>query len=155
MSWTSSVPNAIDALVQAFTTTPELDGVAVYDGPVVTQAGKLEAITVGFNGDETPGASAVDGQSSREGLAIGRDREQYTIQCSASVLNGSGDISAARRRAYELYGLVGGVLAADQRLGGAVMTTQLGAARLVQDQTADGAVATVEFGIDCDAFTRR
>lgn len=152
--WASSVPDALDALVAAFRAAPGLEGVRVFDGPVVTQAAPMEALCVGFSGDPTePAAAQVE--SAREGLSVARSREQYPVQCAASVLNGKGDISAARRRAYELYAVAGAVLAADPTLGRTVLSAQPGGGSLVQDQTPDGAVVTVAFAVDIDAFTRR
>lgn len=154
MAWTSTVPGVLDALVAAFQGAPELEGVRVFDGPVVTQAAPLEALCVGFSGDPDEPV-AVQGQTQREGLAVARSREQYSVQCAASVLNGSGDISAARRRAYELYAAAGAALAADPTLARTVLSAQPGATTLAQDQTTDGAVATVAFAVDVDAFTVR
>lgn len=154
MAWMSTIPDAVDALVAAFRAAPGLSGVKVFDGPVVTASGQMEAVTVGDVGDQED-PTAVEGQNTREGLAATRDREQYTIRCAVLVLNGAGDASAARRRAYQLLGEIGEVLAADQRLGGAVMIAQLGSSTLSQDQDETGATATVAFNVEVDAFTRR
>lgn len=152
-AWTSSVPDALDALVAALQAAPGLAGVAIFDGPVVTASGQLEAVMVGLGDQEDP--TAVEGQNTREGLAAAPDREQYGIRCAAIVCDPGGDISAARRRAYQLLGVVGGVLAADQRLGGTVMIAQLGSSTLSQDQDETGALATIAFTVEVDAFSRR
>jgi hypothetical protein len=154
MAWMSTVPDALDALVAAFRGAPGLADVTVFDGPTVTASAQQEAITVGDDGDQED-PTAVEGQNTREGLAAAPDREQYGIRCAVIVQDGSGNISAARRRAYQLLGEVGDVLAADQRLGGAVMMAQLGASTLAQGQDEDGATATISFNIEVDAFSRR
>ncbi|MFI0718919.1 hypothetical protein [Streptomyces sp. NPDC021224] len=153
MAWASTVPDALDALVAVFRSAPGLAGVTVFDGPVVTGSGQMEAVTVGVGDEEDP--TAVEAQNAREGLAPSPDREQYTIRCAVLVLNATGDMGAARRRAYQMLGEIGGVLAADQRLGGAVMTARLGSSTLVQAQDETGAAATVTFSVEVDAFTRR
>ncbi|MFI0897068.1 hypothetical protein [Streptomyces sp. NPDC020983] len=153
MVWQSTVPDALDALVAALRAAPGLADVTVFDGPVVTASGQVEAITVGAGDEEDP--TAVEGQNAREGLAPMPDREQYTIRCAALVLNGAGNMPAARRRVYQLLGEVGGVLAADQRLGGVVMMARLGTSTLTQVQDETGAAATVAFAVEIDAFTRR
>lgn len=154
MAWASSVPGALDALVTALRAAPGLADVTVFDGPVVTASGQQEAVTVGDIGDpEDP--TAVEGQNAREGLAPAPDREQYTIRCAVIVRVGGGDASAARHRAYQLLGEIGGVLAGDQRLGGAVMIAQLGSWSLAQGQDGKGALVTLAFNVDVDAFTGR
>lgn len=153
MAWGSTLPAAMDALLQRFATAPELDGVKVYDGPVIDGSSALEALTVGYAGEDEP--TAADGQSAREGLGADRSHEEYTVRCAIEVLNGSDDAPAARRRAFELLGVVGGVLAADPRLGGAVMSAQVGTWTLAQAQTPQGAFVTLPFEIDVDAYTRR
>jgi len=153
MTWSSSVPAAIDALVQAFRTADEFEGVTVWDGPTVSKATPREMLAVGFSSDDA--ANDVDASSLAEGLAASPDRETYTIRCAAAVLNGNTGMAAARRRAYELYAAAGAVIARDPRLGGAVMRARLGTHTLTQDQTPNGAQASVLFGIDCDAFTGR
>lgn len=151
--WASSVPGAVDGLLGLFRTAGALGGVSVLDGPTVTADPISEAITVGF---EDGTSSAVEATSSGEGLSRARDREQYAITCAVEVLLGSStDTPAARRRAYELLGVVGQVLAENQRLGGAVMLAEVGTHSLSQEQTPQGAVARIVFGVDCDAFTIR
>ncbi|MFK0173412.1 hypothetical protein ACIQU5_31980 [Streptomyces sp. NPDC090306] len=152
MPWTSAVPATIDALVERLGTSPEFEGVMVWDGPQVTKAGPRTVLTVGWTGDDTN--ADVELTAAREGLAAGRDRESFTIRCAAAVLTGDTKIAAARRRAYELYAGAGAVLARDPRLGGAVLNARIGSHTLTQDQTPSGAQAVIVFGVDCDAYTR-
>jgi hypothetical protein len=71
------------------------------------------------------------------------------------VRDASGDIAAARTRAYALVSACGSAIAADQKLGGAVMLARLGRVSLQQIQDDQGALAIVEFTVPCDAFTGR
>lgn len=152
MAWGSTVPVAVDALIVVLRGAPDLAGVRIFDGPDTDASSQVEALLVGLGSEDDP--TAVDGQSSREGLSTRRDHEQYGIRCVLIVLNGSGDITAARRRAFDLLGAVGGALAADQSLGGAVMTARLGTYSYSQDQDEQGARAVLAFTVDVDAYTR-
>jgi hypothetical protein len=151
--WASSVPDAINGLVAALTGSSNLDAVRVFDGPAVTGSSATEVITVGYNGGQDD--DAVDGALALEGAARSSSRERYVIRCAASVVKGSGQITDARSRAYELVGYVGAALAADKTLGNAVMSASIGGTRLRQSQDSRGAAATVLFEVMIDAFTRR
>jgi hypothetical protein len=152
MTWASTVPDALNGLLVALRGTAALDGVAVFDGPVVSGSTAMEVITVGYTGGEDE--DSADATEAITGLSVQQQRERYTVRCAASVRNGSADLAAARNRAYELLGYVGGALAADKRLGGAVMMASLGAHQLRQAQDSRGALATVVFEVAVDAMTR-
>lgn len=153
MTWASTVPDAIDGLLAALRGSAALDGVAVFDGPVVSGSTAMEVITVGYTGGEDE--DSVDATEAIAGLSVQQSRERYVVRCAASVRNGSADMTAARTRAYELLGYIGHALAADKTLGGAVMKATLGAHVLRQAQDSRGAVATVVFEVAVDAMTRR
>lgn len=153
MPWSSRVPDALDAIVDAFKVAPEFDGVTVWDGPEVSKASPQEMLTVGFTGDDND--NDVESTSLPEGLAASPDRESFTVRCAAAVLKGSTEMRAARRRAYELYSAAGAVLARDPGLGGTVLRARLGSHTFKQVQSDRGAQALVIFGIDVDAYTRR
>jgi hypothetical protein len=70
-----------------------------------------------------------------------------------AVLNGGGDIVAARNRAYELLGVCGRAIQADKTLRGAVRMATISTGNLTQDQTPKGAIATLMFDVACEAFT--
>lgn len=154
MVWSSSVPDAYDALVGLLSTAPSLGGVRVLDGPVVSADPIMEAVIVGFEDESL--AAVEDGSNGPEGLGRTRDREDFTINCAVQVLLGSStDMATARRRAYELFGVVGGVLAGDPRLGRTVVLASLGSHTLSQPQTPQGALAQITFGVDCQSYSRR
>lgn len=152
MAWLSTVPAALGGLVSTLRAADALSGVQVSDGPVVGGSAATEVVIVGWTGDD--GATeAVEGSDEIGDLGGSRSREQYTIHSAILVTRGSADIAAARTRAYELLAVVGGALAADPRLGGAVMMAQLELVNLRQAQTQRGAQASVLFDVAVDAFT--
>ena len=153
MSYSSSVPAAVTALVAAFKASVALAGVLVLDGPGLTAAGGVEGIAVGWAGD--PNSPAVTGTASPEGLGTGGDREQYAVTCTAIVVDPGGDVAAARTRAYQLHAACGAAIAADHTLAGAVLRASLGIGSLTQQQTTAGALARVSFPVNCEAFTTR
>lgn len=153
MAWASTAPAAIAGLVAVLAASPDLAGVGLRDGPRVVADGATEVVTVGFTDEDNP--AVVDGSMTYEGLAVAPLRETYSVRCAAVVRRGSGDITDARGRAYELLAAVGGVLAADKTLGGVALSARVGDVTLSQDQTSKGAAATVAFSVDVDAYTTR
>lgn len=152
MAWGSTVPVVLPALTKSFQDAPGLEDVRVYDGAVLDGAQPLEWLRVGYDGEGGP--AVVEGESTHEGLSTARNREQYTVQCAMTVVNGSTDAVASRDRLYQLFAAVGAFLAADPTLGRTVMQAQLGSWALGQKQTGQGAVSVLSFGIEVDAFTR-
>jgi len=153
-AWAPTAPAAILGLLAAFAREPGLAGVEIHDGPAVTESAALEAIIVGWYGI-SGNDLAVEAEISSAGLADHPGREVYAILCAVMVRDGSGDIAAARARAYALVSACGSAVGADQRLGGAVMAARLGRVSLAQSQDSLGALAVIEFTVPCDAFTGR
>jgi hypothetical protein len=155
VTYYSSVPAAITALLTAFRTSTALGlaGVTVYDGPVITGAGGTEAVAVGYTGDQNQ--DVVTGTAAPEGMASGPDRERYAVTCAAEVIDPGGDLAAARTRAYQLHAACGQAIAVDRTLGGKVLQASTGIGSLQQQQTAGGARARVAFPVNCDAYTTR
>jgi hypothetical protein len=152
MAWSSQVPDALAALLAAFRAAPALAGTDIRDGPVVTGSAALEAVLVGWTG--LPGdALAADAAVSPEVFGDADDREVFTIRCAALALDGQGDMTAARTRAYQLLAACGAVVRADRSLAGTVGDSHIGTHALRQEQRPDGAVATVTFTVACDTFT--
>lgn len=149
--WASTVPAALDGLLAMWADADALQGVKLVDGPNVSSGTLKEALIAGWEGDES--TEAVTGSLASGGLALAPDREQYTINCAVMVLRGTRQMAAARARAYELFAAAAAELVADKTLRGAVMTARLGSMTLTQTQDSRGAIATVLFGVDCDAMT--
>ena len=153
MTYYSSVPAAVAALVAAFKTSVALAGVPVHDGPELADAAGLEGIAVGWTGD--PNVDVVTGTATPEGLAVSPGRERYAVACLVEVIDGGGSIAAARTRAYQLHAACGAAVAVDPRLGGVVLYASLGIGSLRQQQTQAGALAWVTFPVNVDAYTTR
>jgi len=153
-AWAPTAPAAILGLVAAFGREPGLAGVEIHDGPAVTASAALEAVIVGWYGIKGD-ALAVEAEITSAGLTAHPGREVYAILCAVMVRDGSGDIAAARARAYALVSSCGSAIANDQKLGGAVMLARLGRVSLAQSQDPQGALAVIEFTVPCDAFTGR
>lgn len=155
MAYASSVPAAIAAITAAFRTSTSLGlaGVPVRDGPELTAAPGLEAVAVGYTGNQDE--DVVTGAASPEGLAVLPDRERYAVMCAIEVIDPDGDVAAARARAYQLHAACGQALAAGPKLGGAVLRASLGIGSLQQQQTPNGALARVVFPVNVDAYTSR
>lgn len=155
MTYSSSVPAAIAALVAAFTASPSLGaaGVPVRDGPLLTSATGTEAVAVGYTGDQN--LAVVTGTATPEGLGAGPDRERYAVTCAAEVIDPGGNLPAARIRAYQLHAACGAAIAADHTLGTTVLRAVPGPGSLVQQQTTAGALARVVFPVQVDAYTTR
>jgi len=163
MTYASTVPGAITGLVSALKASPALEGVEVYDGPVVSESKALAAILVGFTGETMSRTGAypvaeqpeVEVTATLEGLAVTPSRESYPIRNLLAVLNGAKNITAARTRAYSLLGGIGDAIKTDRKLGGAVALARLGDHTLKQEQTAKGALITVIFEVQCEGWTAR
>lgn len=151
MSWASTAPAAIDALVAALQASPDLARVGLRDGPRVVMDGRQEVVSIGYVDSET----AVDGSLAAEGMDSEPSRESYSIHCAVWAQRGGGDISAARTRVYQMLADIGGILAADPTLGVPVLSARIGSVSLTQRQaTGQGAVARIEFDVDIDAYTQ-
>lgn len=155
MTYSSSVPAAITALLAAFNASTALGGagVLVRDGPQLAATSTVEAVAVGYSTPQNP--VAVTGTTVPEGQGTGPDRERYAITCTAEVIDPGGDIAAARTRAYALHAACGAAIAADHRLGGTVLRAVPGMGSLTQQQTTRGALARIVFPVQVDAYTTR
>lgn len=153
MGWASSAPAAMSTLVTLWSGWPALSGTPVYDGPEVNGASSPTALTVGYTDEMTP--NAVEATEDLDSLATAPSRETYTIQCAAWVLNGAGNVATAREAAFALLSAAGAALAADSRLGGAVMMARVGSWTLQQSQTERGAAVQLIFGVSVDAYSGR
>ena len=157
MTYSSSVPAAIAALVAAFSASTALGAatvpVPVKDGPVLTAATGTEAVAVGYTGNQAQ--AVATGTATPEGLGAGPDRERYAIMCAAEVIDASGNLPAARVRAYQLHAACGAAITADRTLGRTVLNAVPGPGTLLQQQTTNGALARVVFPVNIDAYTTR
>lgn len=151
MTWKSRVPAAIDALVALWSASPVLAGI-VHDGPLPLDSADLEALTVGYDGGDN--GTASEGTLVQAGMAVKPDREQFTVSCLIAVLNGAGNVRAARTRGFELLSAASEILASDKTLGGIALDASVQDVSLSQQQVADGgALVQILFTVAVDAFT--
>jgi hypothetical protein len=154
MPTTSRVPAAVDALLSAFQTAPELAGVRVVDGPPTTDVSEQDLLFVGWQPDNDISVALTQtfaGASTRI-----RD-ETFDVGCYLESRSGDTDLKARRDRAFDLFAVVEQVLRGTQAnpdaasLGGAVLWSQLTAGDFRQAQTEAGAQAGLEFTVACRA----
>jgi hypothetical protein len=146
MSWGSSVPTAITALVATFRAGYGT-AVPVRDGATVSDSGKLEAVAVAYESEDTPAFEGVF-----DPYASASDMEEATINCAVRVLKGR-DPVAARARAFVLFNQAGGYIKNDRTLGGAVMRAWISTYSGVTPQSRGGPEIVIAFGVTFQAET--
>lgn len=142
---TVPIPAALDALVALPSAYVEdeghaLFGVQVIDGQPLSNL-EPDVFVVGFN----PDRSAVSAQVTPLGLTA--NTTAFDIACLVSVLRGDEDAKAVRDRAFAMFDAIDALIRADTGLGGAVMDSRVEFVDFDQQQTTDGAVATVAFTV--------
>jgi hypothetical protein len=138
----SRIPDVIEALVALGKADPELEGVGVADGPQVSDTAHPDWLIVGFDGDPSGDFEAAQSVAEFSGLG-GRREEEFTVTVAAVANRGDTDIVTARARAYEIAGRVVAWLQASPQLGLSEIEMGIGATRLVQGQTDQGAQAVL------------
>jgi hypothetical protein len=152
MTYASTVPQVMTALVTLFRTHPLLggSGVPVRDGPTLSAEQAMWAVAVGYTGNEDE--SVVSGTSSPEGLRP-TDRETYEILCAAVARDPGGTMATARASAYQLHDLCAQAISDAGTLGGLALSVAVGISSLRQQQVVGaGAEVTVIFPVNVDAF---
>jgi len=158
MTTTSRVPATIDYLVAAFTAASTLGAatppVAVYDGPVLTDAPDQLILWVGMD-DPNSGEAPIAAESDTEWAALGAlaQNEEFTIHCVAEAWGGADQVRAIRLTAYGIVAAVETLLRADVSLGGTLPSgwARVTGSQLRQDNVQQGAIARVAFNINCRA----
>ncbi|MFB7736169.1 hypothetical protein ACFC08_17645 [Streptomyces sp. NPDC056112] len=117
MAAPSRVPELIDALVAALQASPDLKGVKVVDGPLITDSAANDWVYVGFDAD--PEAIAPTASTTQEWAGLGAlaKNEDIQLTCAVLVRRGPTDVRACRVRAFEVFGAVEAVVRADPSLG--------------------------------------
>jgi hypothetical protein len=157
MTWATTAPAAIAKMIAMFTIWPGLADVELKDGPVIANPSAPEVLGIAWA--ETEDDLAVEGAFSQAGQGAGgyRDLDTYTIHCALGVLIGGDDQAAAivacRDRAFELLHETGECLATDPTLGRLVFNAGIGSWSLRPDNTDDGILCKLRFGIDVRAVT--
>ena len=158
MTLTSRIPAVIDYLVTTFTAAATLGAatppVAVYDGPVVTDAPSQLNLWVGMDDPDSEEAP-IGAESESEWGALGAlaRNEQITVHCVAEAWSGPTDVAAIRTSAFGIVAAVETLLRADVSLGGTLPSgwCEVTGLQLRQNNVETGAVARVSFQINCRA----
>lgn len=158
MTLTSRVPAVINYLVTLFTNDATLGAadpaVAVYDGPVVTDAPEQLILWVGMDDPDSEEAP-IGAESESEWGSLGAlaRNEQITVHCVAEAWTGSTDVATARVSAFNIVAAVETLLRADVSLGGTLPSgwCEVTGMQLRQNNVQQGAVARVAFNINCRA----
>lgn len=151
---TSRVPAAVAALLDILRAAPSLAEVHIEDGPTAVNYSDLDRIYVGWQ----PNAdSAVAAQQDFNSAGARTRDESFTIACYAESRSGDKDMEARRERVYEIVAVVEDALRATNAaptapdLNGTVMWAHLTSSDLYQQQSANGAIAGVDFQVSCFA----
>jgi len=152
---TSRIPALLDYLVTLFTNAATIGGAAppvtVYDGPPTTALDAPLKLFVGLTDPGNPGPGPA-ADSVQEWAAIGRQgrNETVTIHCAAEAWAGTDDLKTVRVSATGIVAAVETVMQADStQFGGNVLFPAPGitALALLQDNTAQGAIARITFDL--------
>lgn len=114
MTYASSIPNAVDAIVALIQGRPELSGVQVVDGFPGTWQGN-DIVTVGGSVDPV-----VDGAQNWASLGRKRVRENYAIEVIITVNRGLEKQKDSRDAAFGYYNAIAQGVLTDPTLGGVV-----------------------------------
>jgi hypothetical protein len=148
----SRAPDLIDALTARLATDDDLSGVGVNDGPVVTEDRRDEWVLIGYDGD--PEGEFHAASTEEQWAALGTSRaERIELPVTLLVRRGDGNVQAARRRIYEIAGVIRRVLAADPSLGLPGMQAAIGGSTLYQPQTTDGLQTRLVLTVGAESFT--
>lgn len=153
----SALPAAITALLALLPAWQDLAGVDIRDALQVPDESKGSAIFIGdtqaIDANNQPIDTAADYIADLAGLG-GRERETFSIHCSAAVLDTNSNYAAARAAVTALRDAVGSCLAVHMDLGGAIQgKARLGAGGLRYVRLDVGIKAVLLFDVDVDAFT--
>lgn len=150
----STVPAVIKALVTLAESTIIADDFAVSDGhPMPPKDGTPNILCIGFTG--VPGEESVTSTRTREQMTTSPDRESYQITCVSSSWKGhEQNMSAVRETAYGMVDILNYQIMLDHTLGGLVMRARIFSDALAEEQTSMGAVSTVRFIVNIEAYTR-
>lgn len=151
---TSRVPAAVAALLDILRAAPSLAEVHIEDGPTAVNLTDRDRIYVGWQ----PNAdSAVAAQQDFNAAGARTRDESFTIACYAESRSGDTDMESRRERVYEIVAVVEQALRATNAapaaptLNDTVMWAHVTSGDLYQQQSANGAIAGVDFQVSCFA----
>ena len=150
------IPAALDALIGLIAsepdhngllvgTAPGLEGVQIFDGPVLSGVDS-DALGLGISIEDVSAASGEE----RPGFGD-RRTESHDITGLVQSSTGGVDIGTPRARAYELLDALRAVLVANRDVGGTCDWARLVRSTYRPVQVADGCLVLIEFAIRVDA----
>jgi hypothetical protein len=144
---TSAIPGVIDALLAV--ATAALPGVTVIDGFDPTDAGMPDSLQIGVDSDADGLATAATAAQAWANANYRAVDEEGDVMCLARSWRGEAVQKAARDGAYATLDGLAAALQADPSLGlPYLLWTRFGSSvTFEQDNTEDGALATVTFSI--------
>lgn len=147
----SRLPEIIDALVQRWTTDPDLAEARVLDGPQVTDSAAQDWVMVGYDGGDSGSFQAATVEQDWAGMTALRE-ERIALTVAVVACRGDTDVKAARDRVYEMAAVLAASLRADPSAGLPQMQIAIGSNVLHQEQTPDGIQARLIITLTCNTF---
>lgn len=145
---TSALFAVIDALVALFDSNKPT-GVIVFDGPDIRSSSALEAIIVGYTGDDVSG-DYRSGREEQEWASIGAvsKNARGSVACCVHVQSGGSDVKTLRDRGKVLLDACENALRGDVDLtGGSILFTGLESVELRQQTTDAGVIVRLTFTV--------
>lgn len=145
---TSAVFAVIDALVALFNANKPT-GVVVFDGPDIQSSAALEAIIVGYSGDDVPG-DYRSAREEQEWATIGAvsKNARGSVSCCIHVQQGGSDVKTLRDRSKVVLDTCENALRNDVDLtGGSILFTGLESVDLRQQTTDAGVIVRIVFTV--------
>lgn len=130
--------------------SPEM--LVTYGHPAPPMDATPDILCLGFTG--IPGEPVIENVRQRQQAATSPDRETYELTCLASSYRGNEtDLKVVTDSAFAIVDSVTAFLAQDHTMGGLVMRSRVMTDAVAPEQTEEGAIATIRFVIQIDAFT--
>lgn len=140
MAGASVVPDVVSGLIARFTSAAVQD-LHVADGPVYDT--DVSFVSVGWDRADSPGV-VVTRMPDSAGFS---ESEQIEVACLLSYTYGSDDLATVRGWLFDAFDALGAALAADRRLGGAVMTSRIATYSLDLEPIAGQSIAELAFTV--------
>ena len=155
----SKAPALIDYLVNTFQNAATLGqatpAVTVYDGPPTTMLNAPLSLYVGLaDPDSDQIQVAASFTQAREDLGSATRGETTVVNCVAEAWSGTDPLQPQRVAAFGIVAAVEALVRADNNMGGlGQLYPGVTAGDLLQNNTAQGAIARVPFTITVRSFT--
>lgn len=115
-----------DAVYAALKAATSLNGIALFDGPIVNGKYGAESIVVGHDGSPIDDYVPTSGSNAYRGLGAQRMSEIGSLECVIHSMPGKTDLKVLRDRAFAILGLIDTVIRTDSSFGQVVLYSGLG-----------------------------